>query len=95
VRGENPDGSPIFAYVGVRADKLTDFMKAQESGMLYPEDFGSIIEAGEGEPSEAIRRKMETDYSFHHEGMIDIPDVERAQRLLQEMPAPPPANGQA
>lgn len=38
VRGEDPDGAPIYAYVGVRADKLKEFMDAQNSGMFYPED---------------------------------------------------------
>ncbi len=30
VRGEDPDGAPIYAYVGVRADKLKEFMEAQQ-----------------------------------------------------------------
>jgi hypothetical protein len=34
VRGENPDGSPIYAYVAVRADKLEAFMAAKKSGTL-------------------------------------------------------------
>jgi len=78
VRGQNPDGSPIFAYVAVRADKLTDFMEAQKSGMFYPEDYGVIVEAGDGEPSPEIRKKMEEEYGFNHEAMLDIPDRQKA-----------------
>lgn len=85
VRGEDPDGVPIYAYVGVRADKLHAFMAAQNSGTFYPEEFGSIIEAGHGEPTAEIRHKMEHEYGFNHEGMIDIPDANDANRLAAEM----------
>jgi len=83
VRGQNPDGAPIFAYVGVRGDKLSEFMKAQESGMFYPEDLGVIVESGEGEPSEEIRRRMETEYGFNHDGMVNIPDTGSAERIIE------------
>jgi hypothetical protein len=78
VRGENPEGQPIFAYVAVRADKLTEFMEAQKTGLFYPEEFGVIVESGEGEPPPEVRRKMETEYGFDHEAMIDIPDQDKA-----------------
>ncbi len=85
VRGENPDGQPIYAYVGVRADKLEEFMEAQKSGMFYPEEYGVIIEAGEGEPTEEIVRKMEEEYGFNHEMMIDIPDADKAHEITEEI----------
>jgi hypothetical protein len=81
VRGENPDGESIYAYVAVRADKLEEFMAAQQDGTFYPEDYGVIIEAGEGEPSDEIRHKMETEYGFNHEVMMDIPDAATAQNV--------------
>ena len=85
VRGENPDGSPIYAYVAVRADKLEAFMAAQKSGTFYPEDFGVVIEAGEGEPSAEVRKKMETEYGFNHQGMVDIPDADRAYEITANL----------
>lgn len=85
VRGEDPEGKPIFAYVGVRADRLTDFMAAQQSGVFYPEEFGIIIEAGEGEPSDEVREKMERDYGFNHQAMMDIPGPEQAQRIATDL----------
>ncbi len=85
VRGENPEGAPIYAYVAVRADKLEEFMEAQKSGMFYPEDFGVIIEAGEGDPSEEIRERMERDYGFNHKMMIDIPDSKHASDLTHNI----------
>lgn len=88
VRGENPDGKPIFAYVAVRADKLESFMEAQKSGMFYPEDFGVIVESGEGEPAAEVRKKMETEYGFNHQMMVDIPDAEKAHEITTNLKPP-------
>ena len=85
VRGEDPDGAPIYAYVGVRADKLKEFMEAQNSGMFYPEEHGVIIEAGAGEPTAEVREKMEREYGFNHEGMLDIPDADNANAIAAEL----------
>ena len=73
VRGESPEGEPIYAYVAVRADKLEAFMKAQETGPFYPDEYGVIVEAGEGEPSEEVRKRMEEEYGFNHQAMLDMP----------------------
>ena len=78
VRGETPSGDKIFAYVAIRADKLEAFMDAQKKGTFYPEDFGIVIEAGEGEPSEEIKAKMTSEYGFNHEAMLDIGSTEQA-----------------
>ena len=85
VRGENPEGKPIFAYVAVRADKLEAFMEAQKSGTFYPEDFGVIIESGEGDPSADVRKKMETEYGFNHQMMVDIPDAQKAHEITANL----------
>ncbi len=85
VRGENPEGKPIFAYVAVRADKLESFMEAQKSGMFYPEDFGVVVEAGEGEPTADVRKKMETEYGFNHQMMVDIPDSKKAHEITTNL----------
>ncbi len=85
VRGENPDGNSIYAYVAVRADRLESFMAAQKSGTFYPEDFGVIIEAGEGEPSDEVRKKMETEYGFNHQIMVDIPSAEKAHEIATNL----------
>jgi hypothetical protein len=85
VRGEDLDGKPIYAYVGVRADKLQEFMNAQKSGTFYPEEHGVIIEAGEGLPNDEVRARMEKDYGFNHEGMLDIPDAENANKVAAEL----------
>lgn len=81
VRGEDPDGEGIYAYVAVRADKLEEFMEAQKSGTFYPEDYGVIVESGVGEPNAEVREKMEKEYGFNHESMVDVPDAEGAGEL--------------
>lgn len=88
VRGESPDGESIYAYVAVRADKLEEFMAAQESGMFYPEDHGVIIESGEGEPSAEVQKKMEEEYGFNHQQMIDIPDKNTGKTIAENIEIP-------
>lgn len=85
VRGENPEGTSIYAYVAVRADKLQDFMRAQQSGTFYPEDFGVIIESGLGDPTPEIKEKMEKEYGFNHKLMVDIPDSKEAEGITKKL----------
>lgn len=85
VRGEDPEGGPIYAYVAVRADKLEAFMEAQKTGTFYPEDYGMIIESGEGEPSDEVKAKMRDEYGFNHEEMVDIQDGEHATALKSDI----------
>ncbi|MBN67165.1 MAG: hypothetical protein CMM94_06340 [Rickettsiales bacterium] len=85
VRGESPDGERIFAYVAVRADKLEEFMKAQQTGTFYPEDYGVVVESGVGDPSAEVRQKMETEYGFNHEGMVDIPGVGQVNTITSDL----------
>ncbi len=81
VRGENPEGGKIYAYVAIRADKLEAFMEAQKQGTFYPEDYGVIVESGEGEPSDEVKQKMTKEYGFNHQAMIDIASPEKAHDI--------------
>ena len=85
VRGENPDGKPIYAYVAVRADMLEDFMNAQKSGTFYPEDFGVIVASGEGEPDAETRKRMEDEYGFNHQAMVDIPNIKLPKPSIEDL----------
>lgn len=87
VRGENTDGQKIYAYVAIRADKLESFMEAQKQGLFYPEDFGIVIESGEGEPTAAIKKKMTDEYGFNHDAMLDIASTEKAHSLASNISA--------
>lgn len=85
VRGEATDGQPIFAYVAVRADKLEAFMEAQKSDQFFPEDYGMVIESGEGEPSDEVRAKMRDEYGFNHDEMVDIQNAGHATELKADI----------
>ncbi len=87
VRGENPEGGKIYAYVAVRADKLEEFMEAQKKGMFYPEEHGMILAAGEGEPDQATRDRMTKEYGFNHQAMMDIPDPKKAHEIASDLKA--------
>lgn len=87
VRGESPDNKKIYAYLAIRADKLEAFMEAQKQGTFYPEDYGIVIEAGEGEPSDEVKQKMTKEYGFNHEAMLDIGNTEKATKLTQNLAA--------
>lgn len=85
VRGESPEGDPIYAYVAVKADRLNDFMKAQQAGMFDPEEYGVVVEAGEGEPPADVQKRMEDEYGFRHDAMMNIPQDGLEKGMLGEM----------
>lgn len=85
VRGETPEKKKIYAYVAIRADKLESFMEAQKQGTFYPEDFGIVIESGEGEPSEEIKKKMTEEYGFNHEAMMDVGSPQTAHNIASNI----------
>ena len=85
VRGEDPDGGKIYAYVAIRADKLEAFMEAQKQGTFYPEDYGIVVESGQGEPSEEVKHKMTTEYGFNHDAMLDIANPQKAHDITSNL----------
>ena len=85
VRGESPDSKKIYAYVAIRADKLEAFMEAQRNGLFYPEDYGMVIESGEGEPSQEVKERMTREYGFNHQAMVDIPDPAKAEDITANL----------
>jgi hypothetical protein len=85
VRGESPEGGKIYAYMAVRADRLEAFIEAQKSGTFYPEDYGIVIESGEGEPSEEVKQKMTKEYGFNHDSMLDIETPGSANKVASNI----------
>ena len=85
VRGESPEGGAVYAYVAVRADRLNEFVEAQKQEPFYPDEYGVIIESGVGEPSEEVRTRMERDYGFNHQAMMDIQDRDSANDVAREL----------
>lgn len=87
VRGESPEGKKIYAYLAIRADKLESFMEAQKKGTFYPEDYGIVLDAGEGEPSDEVKLTMTKEYGFNHEAMLDLATPEKAHDLASNLAA--------
>ena len=86
VRGENTEGKNIYAYLAIRADKLEAFMEAQKTDTFFPEDYGIVIESGEGEPSDEIKHKMTQEYGFNHNAMLDLgAGTEKAHELASNL----------
>ena len=85
VRGETPENKKIYAYVAIRADKLESFMEAQKQGTFYPEDFGIVIESGEGEPSDEVKKRMTEEYGFNHDAMMNIASPGSAHNIASNI----------
>lgn len=66
-RGESTKGVPCYAYVAIRMDRLADYQEAQKRESFFPDDYGVVIEAGEGEPSEEVKQRMTREYGFQHQ----------------------------
>ncbi len=87
VRGQSQEGEPVYAYVAVRADKLDEFVEAQSKDPFYPDQYGMIIESGTGDPSDEVRERMERDYGFNHEAMLDVHDRDSAHDVARKLTA--------
>ncbi len=85
VRGENTEKAKIYAYIAVRADKLEEFIAAQRKGLFYPEEYGIILESGEGDPSEEVRERMTKEYGFNHDTMLDLPNASTAHEVASKI----------
>ena len=62
------DGSPFWAYLCIKPSMAKAFQEARDSGTMDIEEFGTVLEWGEGEevPPET-RAHMERDYAVKHD----------------------------
>ena len=75
VKAEGDDGKHYYAYAAVPANALQKLIRVQRSGKPYDlRDYGTILEAGLGEPSADAEQRMEEKYGFFHEKMIVLSD---------------------
>lgn len=59
VKGTKADGKKFWCYLMVLPSKLMDFKKAEIAGDYILEDYGRIVEMGEGdEPDEDTKQRM-------------------------------------
>jgi len=66
-RGTGTDGKPFWAYMCVKPSMAQAFKDAQDKGSFHLEDYGTILEMGEGEdvPPD-VKARMEREYGINH-----------------------------
>ena len=62
-KGQRADGTPFWAYMCIKPSMALSFKEARERGSFVLEDYGTIIEWGEGEDApEAVKQRMALEY---------------------------------
>lgn len=72
-RGTGADGNPCWAYMCIKPSMAKSFKEARDKGAFDIEDYGAIIECGEGaEPPPQVKRRMEREYGMNHDYEDDL-----------------------
>ena len=72
-RGNGENGKPCWAYMCIKPSMAKSFKEAREKGAFDIEDYGTIIEYGEGiSPSDDVKRRMEREYGMNHNYEDDL-----------------------
>lgn len=75
VTGNNMFGDKVFSYVKFTLKNFLRMREAMESGQNFkPSDFGEVVAAGRGEPSQELKDEMRIKY-----GLVDIPKADPAR----------------
>lgn len=62
------NGKPFWAYVCIKPSMAKAFKEARERGSFNLEEYGTIIENGEGDKvPQDVERRMERDYGVKHD----------------------------
>lgn len=66
-RGVRADGSSFWAYMCIKPSNAKAFRDARSNGMMSLEDYGTVLEWGEGtDPSDEVKLRMERDFGMNH-----------------------------
>ncbi len=76
LNGVTAEGTQVYAYVAVRADKMASFLQAQKEPDFHLETHAAILATGAGEPSSQVRETMQKEYGFNH-----------AQKIMLSLPS--------
>lgn len=64
-RGKLLSGAPFWAYLCLSAQKAKEFYEARERGAVELDDYGTVLEWGEGDdPPAAIKARMRDTYGM-------------------------------
>ena len=83
---KHADGRPFWAYMCIKPSMAKAFKDARDRGKFHLEDYGSIIESGEGcDVPSAIRQRMEREYGVRHDyesQLLKAIDTLKSQHLI-------------
>lgn len=65
-----------FVYLATRQDKMPDLQAAIKRGNFEAEDYGIILEYGEGDSPPEVQQKMKILYNCDHESNLSVADYE-------------------
>lgn len=71
---KDESGQNSYLYIAVRQDQMPEFQKAIKCGNFDAEDYGIVLEQGEGIASDDIKQKMRMMYNCDHDSNISIVD---------------------
>jgi hypothetical protein len=84
VRGEY-NGKPAWAYMCIKPSMARAFSEARAKGAFDIEEFGSVIESGDGhEPPADVKQRMEREYAMNHRFEDDLLAAAAARKLPHE-----------
>lgn len=73
---EDENGAKHYCYLAVRSDDMPHFQNAIKTGDFDLNDFGVVLEEGEGEASDTIKEKMRHLYNCQHESALEVDSFE-------------------
>lgn len=63
MQGKNTFGDRIYSYLKLTLKDMARMQEASQSGQPFsPSDFGTVVAAGQGEPTAEIRQEVEATY---------------------------------
>lgn len=67
-KGTRKNGKPFWAYMCIKPSMAKAFKDARDKGHFNLEDYGTVIESGDGhEVPPETRKRMERDYGVNHD----------------------------
>ncbi len=72
VRGYSQTGVLQYAYVLIRLDRLVKLQEAMATGDYKVQDYGTVVEWGEGSPSQEVMIRMRDEYGFDHDSGLTV-----------------------
>ena len=72
----NGKGKREYIYIASRHDQMLGLKAAIQQGNFIAEDFGMVLEHGEGEASDITKEKMKMLYNCDHENGLSVADFD-------------------